>query len=81
MDLVARYKEIIASGLYTRVRFRNIRGAVSDHDIRFLDLDGDPVIIINPELDNLYGVFDERYDAIASELIGDLVNNVDEYFY
>lgn len=81
MDLVARYKEIIASGLYTRVRYRNIRGIVTDHDIRFLDPDGIPQIVINPEMDNLFGVFDERWDDIANELIGVLVTDEAEYFY
>lgn len=75
------YKKIIGSGLYTRVRFRDIRGIVTDQDIRFLDLDGNPVIVINPDYDNLFGVFDERYDVIANELIGELVTDVDEYFY
>lgn len=81
MNLVEHYKEIIESNRYTRVRFRNIRGVVTDQDIRFLDLDGIPQIVINPELDGLFGVFDERWDAIANELIGMLVTDEAEYFY
>ncbi len=79
-EAIARYKEIIAGGLYGRVRFLNIRGIVTDSDIRFLDPDGEIVGLINPDQDGLFGVFDDRFFDVINEAVGVIYTDPDEYF-
>lgn len=80
MDVIERYKEIIASGLYTTVRYRNIRGLVSESDIRFYDPDGNMIAIINPSEECLYGVFNDRFYDTINEAVWELAGNPGEFF-
>lgn len=79
MDIFTRYKEILNSGVYARLRYRNVCGIITDDDIRFLDADGNIVGIINPSEDNLYGVFDDRFFDIIGEAVHDIASDPDEY--
>lgn len=79
-EAIQRYKEIIESGLYGRVRFLNLRGVVTESDIRFLDPDGEIVGIVDPSQDGLFGVFDERFFDLINEAVGVIYTDPDEYF-
>lgn len=79
MDIFTRYKQILESGAYGRVAYRNLRGIVTDSDIRFYDLDDNIVGLIDPSKDNLYGVFDDRFFDIIGEAVHDIASDPDEY--
>lgn len=80
MCIVTRYKEIIESGCYGRVAYRNIRGVVTDEDIRFIDPDGEIIAVINPLFDNLYVIYNDAFFDTVNESIHDMAADPSEHF-
>lgn len=78
--IVNRYKEILESGVYDHVAFRDIRGVVTDDQILFLDPDGEVVGIIDPTFDNLFGVINDRYYNTISDAVEELARYPEEFF-